>query len=121
MESRVGEPNGVQRNNELVEELASLVRVRNRLAGAKDADLPRILAGLLPRLITRLENNFVESASPKQQTSPQQTHRLKARDEISGILAHALERVRGNAGIPTDGRPCYQPWHGHSAQLLGRG
>ena len=103
MESSAGEPNGANRNNELVEELASLVRVRNRLAGSKDADLPRILAGLLPRLITRLENNFATPASAEQQNSPQQTHRLKARDEISGILAHALERVRGNAGLPTNG------------------
>ena len=93
----------------LTQGVASLKNVRNRLAHSPDDRLPKILAGLLPRLLSRLEEHtdatFSATAStssvPTSPTSEQFLHR-QAQSEISGTLAHALERIRGNPYLPAD-------------------
>lgn len=83
-------------NNRMLDELASLNRVRNRLAQSPDERLPKILPTLNPRLLTRLEeylaqllddNNYSKFLSP-------------AIEHVHGILAHAVERLKGDPYLP---------------------
>jgi ariadne-1 len=79
----------------LENELASLVRVRNRLAQSTDSALPRILTGLLPKVLVKLEATYDE---PQIDTSEESSLlRAQIRGHLMGILMHALERIRGNA------------------------
>ena len=106
MGSIVGESSVVKiRNDEhqLTEDVASLIRVRHRFSGSPDIALPRILEGLIPRLVKRMETHFAESVGLGQHQSNEQLLRLRAQGEISGILAHALERIKGNTNIPLNG------------------
>jgi ariadne-1 len=86
----------------LQEDVESLVRVRNRLAKAADAQLPKILSALLPKLLTKLE----ESLTTVQQRGildDEEHQRLcwLAQEHMSGILHHGLERIRGNPDLET--------------------
>jgi hypothetical protein len=86
----------VSEEERLVQDVASLTRVRNRLARSPDNQLPKILPALLPKLMARLANY---SDVPLKNLKCQEFS-LHAQDHICGTLAHALERVRGNAGLP---------------------
>ena len=79
----------------LESELASLIRVRNRLAMSKDEALPKILTGLLPRVLSKLEATY------QQQNEDNNTQfvRSQIRGHLMGILMHALERIRGNSDM----------------------
>ena len=79
----------------ITEDVASLTRVRNRLAASPDTQLPRILTALVPKLMLRLEQYHEASF----EYAEYQEIRLKALENVSGILGHGLERVRGNLGI----------------------
>ena len=65
-------------------DLASVQRVRNRLASAPDESLPKILTGLLPRLLVRLDNG-----------GSSLTHK-QLHLHIKGIFSHVVERARLN-------------------------
>lgn len=77
----------------LNEQLASLTRVRNRLATAKDDALPKILTGLLPRLLSRLDDNAVALLS---EADDEVRLRSLVQNQLLGVLSHAVERIRGN-------------------------
>lgn len=83
----------------LESELASLVRVRNRLAQCNDTALPRVLSGLLPKALVKLEGTY----APAHTQIPENETRLRAqiRGHLMGILMHALERIRGNIEMDT--------------------
>jgi len=85
-------------------ELASLIRVRNRLALSNDAALPKILTGLLPRVLVKLEATYQEQQQqPETDDNTRQVLvRSQIRGHLMGILMHALERIRGNVdmGVP---------------------
>jgi ariadne-1 len=99
----------------LTQGVVSLKNVRNRLTQTPDDRLPKILAGLLPRLLSRLEEHTDATFSATRSTSTsssvptatgagaceQLLHR-KTQSEISGTLAHALERIKGNPYLPAD-------------------
>ena len=87
----IADGDGSSREQSLAQDVASLSRVRNRLARAPDEQLPKILPALLPRLLLRLEQ-YSESTIDDPQC---QKTRLQALEDVSGILVHALERVRG--------------------------
>lgn len=81
----------------LENELASLVRVRNRLALANDSNLPKILTGLLPRVLVKLEATYqLRNAKENEKC---QLLRSQIRGHLMGILMHALERIRGNVDM----------------------
>lgn len=64
-------------------ELASVKRVRNRLAMTRDQDLPRILTNLLPRVLTKLAKlNPVETQS-----------------QLLGVVSHTVERILGDTAM----------------------
>lgn len=84
----------------LEEDLASLVRVRNRLSQTSDASLPKVLAGLLPRLLQRLEKNSLAMAIDVKPSEKEASIRNQLRVHLVGTTSHALERVRGNNDIP---------------------
>jgi ariadne-1 len=72
-------------------DLASVVRVRNRLASTPDAHLPKILAGLLPRLLKKLDNNekrLIRTAEERVKCV-----RQNIREEILGIVSHISVRI----------------------------
>lgn len=82
----------------LREDVASLVRVRNRLSKSPENQLPNILSALLPKLMIRLG----ESLSVESYESPRcKELTLLAQEHVNGILVHALERLRGNPDLPT--------------------
>lgn len=81
----------------LEKELASLVRVRNRLALTNDSALPRILTGLLPRVLTKLEATY--QPQPLAENEACQLLRSQIRGHLIGVLMHALERIRGNVNL----------------------
>lgn len=83
----------------LSSDVASLVRVRNRLSSSPDnQQLPKILSALLPKLLTRLE----ASLSVQSYDSPRcKDLTLLAQEHINGILLHGLERLRGNPDLPS--------------------
>jgi hypothetical protein len=83
---------------QLEEDLAAVIRVRNRLAQSTDTALPKILAGLLPRLLARLEQNTTASSDSQSEVSSMLRNQMKI--HLLGTLAHALERLRGNKDIP---------------------
>lgn len=109
-------------------DLQSLLRVRNRLAQSPDAAMSKILNGLLPRLLGRMERNhalLLSSSTPTSSSRPTTSsastaaaeyvrkittkeQRLlveKAQTQVTGTLGHALERIRvGRYTIP-DGAP----------------
>jgi ariadne-1 len=96
MRQRGGE-NDKTHGNRLAEELASLTRVRNRLAQSSDERLPKILPALLPKLLTLLEKYMTQSFDdPTYSISSSQ-----AIDHVCGILAHAVERLKGSPHLPT--------------------
>lgn len=82
----------------LNDDLASLLRVRNRLANAPDDSLPKILTGLLPRLLSRLDKNAVALLSETEDEEMQLRSQIQA--QLVGILSHVLERMRGNESLP---------------------
>ena len=82
----------------LSEEVASLVRVRNRLSKSPDHQLPKILPVLLPRLMHRLEQSL---AIESYESSRCKDLSVLAQEHMTGILHHALERIRGNSDLPT--------------------
>jgi ariadne-1 len=82
----------------LSDDLASLHRVRNRLANAPDDSLPTILTGLLPRLLARLDKNAVALLSETEDDEMQLRSQMQA--QLVGILSHVIERMRGNDSLP---------------------
>jgi ariadne-1 len=96
----------------LQSDLDALLRVRNRLAHAPDSALPKILTGLLPRLLFRLERNCsstvistAEDMEPKTMSENERGLRDKAHTQLTGILTHALERIRGGRHTLPSGAP----------------
>jgi ariadne-1 len=97
----------------LAEDATTLTRVRNRFSMATDQQLPKIMTGLLPKLLQRLEDYSgatkkhledldVYRGGVAAWDSVSLPHLRKVQDDIFGILATALERIRGNANISTD-------------------
>ena len=82
----------------LNDDLASLIRVRNRLANSPDDSLPMILTALLPRLLSRLDNNSVALLSETEDEELQLRSQMQA--QLLGILSHGVERMRGNELLP---------------------
>ena len=78
----------------LNEDLAALIRVRNRLAKSPDDALPTILTGLLPRLLSRLDKNAIDLLSDI--TDEEVQLRSQMQTQLLGILSHTVERIRGN-------------------------
>jgi ariadne-1 len=91
---------------DLERELASLIRVRNRLAQTPDTKLPNILSGLLHRLLVRLDLNtraLYASASTRPHTLDERSVALREQIQmqLTGTIAHAVERIRGSRDMPT--------------------
>ena len=84
--------------NKLESELASLVRVRNRLAQSTDTALPRILTNLLPRVLVKLEATYQQQVLENEKC---RLLRSQIRGHLMGVLTHALERIRGNNDVET--------------------
>jgi hypothetical protein len=84
-------------SSKLAEEIASLHRVRNRLAQSTDKRLPKILAALSPKLLARLEEYMICQQTLDDQCSSLQS---KAIEQVCGILSHAVERMKGNPDLP---------------------
>ena len=82
-------------SSSLQSDLESLVRVRTRLSKAPDSALPKILTGLLPKLLMRLERNHVLSLNSSSGSSSRSSS--TSRSDTSKPLAHN----------PTD--PCVPP------------
>jgi hypothetical protein len=78
------------------EELATLTRVRNRLAQTPDFKLTRVLANLLPRLLARLDGSTASGAAVLRPVP------ISHQEMILGTLAHARERVRAMYSIGDD-------------------
>eukprot|EP00980_Cylindrotheca_fusiformis_P031038 scaffold25736_cov117-Cylindrotheca_fusiformis.AAC.7 len=76
----------------MAEELATLERVRFRLSQSPDERLPKVLSALLPKLLTKLEGYVMRSFDEAKYS----TLRSQAIAHIQGILAHAVERLKGN-------------------------
>ena len=85
----------------LKEEVASLVRVRNRLTKTEDSVLPKILSGLLPKVLVRLEESLAVQWRVQDDLEHQRLV-LLAQQHLNGILHHGLERMRGNSDLVTD-------------------
>jgi len=87
-------------------ELASVIRVRKRLSESTDVQLPKILCGLLPRLLGRLHRYSAWLESPGLALEQPSGNHLKGRIEILlkdkmqpellRIFADAFVRVRKN-------------------------
>jgi hypothetical protein len=81
---------------DLKKDLASIQRVRNRLASSPDSALAKILTGLLPRLQARLDQTVEALPTAAREE-------LFARQEIlsniTGIFSHTLERIRLNPSV----------------------
>lgn len=74
---------------ELQNDLAALQRVRNRLALAPRSKQPSILAALLPRLLSRLDQLIlIDDDQARFQC------RQEILNQLTGILAHSLELIR---------------------------
>ena len=110
----------------LAEDVASLTRVRNRFSKSPDQRLHTIIPALIPKLFERLENyrkmittndenyNDTEDNSHDNSNNDDKNNELpsldtstlscikKGQHDIYGILANAIERLRGNPNIPTD-------------------
>lgn len=80
----------------LQQDLASLIRVRNRLAQTPDIKLPHVLTGLLPRLLTRLDHNTRALYSNTAANDAELELRQKMEVHLTGMVAHTVERIRGN-------------------------
>jgi IBR domain, a half RING-finger domain/Zinc finger, C3HC4 type (RING finger) len=112
--------------HQLAEDAASLTRVRNRFSKANDQQLPKIMTGLLPKLMKRLEdysqasNQFVEEQNGGTPAVDSLTHLRKAQQDIHGIFATALERIRGNQSISVDTlMPALLPFVGSINPVVG--
>jgi len=112
----------------LAEDVASLTRVRNRFSKSSDQRLHTIVPALIPKLFERLENYRIlittndenndnednEGNSDDNDNNKNKNNELpsldastlsciqKAQHDIYGILANAMERLRGNPNISTD-------------------
>lgn len=115
----------------LHDDLASIRRVRTRLATSSDAALPKILSALLPRIFRKADANWADltrlrlegDAGP---TPPEDAGagvdcegvasmgpgggmgedaqvavRMNIHDEYSGLVDHAVERIEGNPDVRT--------------------
>ena len=96
-------------NRGLAEDVASLTRVRNRFSRSSDKQLNTIMPALIPKLFQRLENystlimNENEDNTRPSSFSDSALFLLQeAKTNIYGIIANALERLRGNGNIPTE-------------------
>jgi ariadne-1 len=80
----------------------TLTRVRNRLAHCTDSALPKILSGLLPRLLERLEgiHDRRAAASESQMILVDKTQSL-----LTAILTDTVERVRSGRHTIMSGAP----------------
>jgi ariadne-1 len=98
---------------QLAEDAVSLTRVRNRFSKATDEQLPKIMTGLLPKLLQRLEDysgttnkqldGLCVQAGGVTPLGPSTLSQLqKIQQDIFGIFATALERIRGNSAMSTD-------------------
>ncbi|KAG7342051.1 IBR/half ring-finger domain containing protein [Nitzschia inconspicua] len=95
---------------QIAEDAVSLARVRNRFSKANDLQLPKIMKGLLPKLLKRLEEYSVTIKRLDEEQERNGTitvvdsvtisHSRKAQQDIHGIFAAALERIRGNPSMP---------------------
>lgn len=87
------------------EQLASVIRVRNRLAVAPDSKLSHVLTGLLPRLCRQLDKNSLALYCVSSETEGTATEtqlrllRQQIQQHLLGILAHCSERIRGNISL----------------------
>lgn len=106
--------NDMTSNEQLQDELASLVRVRNRLAQSSDASLPKILTGLLPKLADRLDKHTAALEHLRQRegddNEEERALHTQIQGHVSAIWMHALERIRkGTIPLPTGGAPWIPP------------
>lgn len=88
----------------LEKDLEALVRVRNRLARSPDSALPKVLAGLLPRLLERLERNHIRLGQPTITEAASEILE-KTQVQLKGILSHSLERIKGGLDTLPPGAP----------------
>jgi hypothetical protein len=95
----------------LAEDVTSLTRVRNRFSRSSDKQLHTIMPALIPKLFKRLENyrtlimNEDENEDNTKQSSFGDSTLFflqEARKNIYGIIANAMERLRGNGNMPTE-------------------
>ncbi|CAB9520759.1 IBR domain-containing protein 1 [Seminavis robusta] len=92
----------------LQNDLDALVRVRNRLVHAPDSALPKILSGLLPRILGRLESNH----AARQPSCPTERPLLlldHAQAQLTAILSHSIERIRAGRHTILSGAPWILP------------
>jgi hypothetical protein len=94
-------------DKQLNEELPILNRVRMRLAQADDTAMPKILTGLLPRLLTRLDKNSLALINTENVNEVQLRTLIQA--HILGILSHAIERCSGNEYMEVPWLPSILP------------
>ena len=94
---------------DLTEDVTSLKRVRNRFSRSSDQKLGTIIPALIPKLFQRLERyrmliiNDSEGSFNQSQLDNSTFIILKeAKENINGILANAIERLRGNVNIPVE-------------------
>jgi len=87
----------------LKDDVASLVRVRNRLTKTEDLQLPKILSMLLPRVMTKLEESLTIQWSVPDHDEDHRQLILSSIEHMNGIVNHGLERIRGNKDLDTAG------------------
>jgi ariadne-1 len=95
------------------EELAVVIRVRNRLSQTSDDKLPNVLLNLLPRLLSLLDTLQLPLQQQQQislQQQQQQQISLQRQGQILGCLSHSVERVQGNASMPVPWLTTVTPW-----------
>ena len=93
----------------LADDVASLTRVRNRFSRSSDQQLYKIMPVLLPKLFKRLEKYRTlvmndDEVSTKQSSLCDSTISLieEAKKNVYGIVANAMERLRGNESMPSE-------------------
>ena len=96
---------------DLADDVASLVRVRNRFSRSSDQQLHSIMPALIPKLFQRLEkygtlfmneNQNMTNAMQLDLDESTLCSLEEAKRNINGVLANGMERLRGNRSIPTD-------------------
>jgi ariadne-1 len=83
----------------LHDDLAAVIRVRNRLAQTKDAQLSYILCKLLPLLLSRLDQNAM-ALYEQRNDDDDLSLRHQIQGQLVGCMAHIMERVKGDTYMP---------------------
>ena len=113
----------------LHDELAALIRVRNRLAQTKDVQLPTILCKLLPLLLSRLDQNAMALYQQRSDNDNDEFHdhdeddvslRHQIQGQLVGCLAHIMERVKGETFMPVPWLLSIEPTLIHVCTPIGR-